>query len=279
MAGANINWGLLRELAGFRAENGCAVSFCLNLAPRLSPTAADIQTRTRALVDEAQKRAESSRGQRTHDQQASIRTDLARIQRYVEGEFSRDGTHGLVIFAAGLDNFWRPLALSAPVPDVVKVSNEFYLTPLVPLVGRGGGALVAYVGRERGDLYELNDGRLQGIVDRFEEQPRRHDQGGWSQANFQRHVDNLAHSHLRVVAAELERELRQRRSAQVVIACSEETRSEFAGLLSSEARRAIVGWTHAEAHVTGQGLLKLVKPVLDRGCAEREAKDVERWHD
>ena len=70
--------------------------------------------------------------------------------------------------------------------------GELYLTPLVPLMGRGEGALVAVVSRERGEVYRLQDGKLHEVADRGSEQPSRHDQGGWSQANFQRHIDELS---------------------------------------------------------------------------------------
>ena len=35
-----VTWSLLRELAGFRAEKGCAISLYLNLDPSEVPTAA-----------------------------------------------------------------------------------------------------------------------------------------------------------------------------------------------------------------------------------------------
>ena len=44
MAGT-VTWSLLRELAGFRAEKGCAISLYLNLDPSDVPTAGDAQTR------------------------------------------------------------------------------------------------------------------------------------------------------------------------------------------------------------------------------------------
>lgn len=279
MAGTTVSWELLRELAGFRAGKGCAISFYLGLDPHVTPTAADVQTRTRALVDEAHRRAEAVRGRRTHEQQASVRAGLDRIQRYFENEFARDGVQGVAVFVAAADDLWRPLRLQLPLPDTVRVGEDLFLTPLVPMVGRGNGALVAVVGRERGDLYELRDGRLEPVASRFEEQPRRHDQGGWSQANYQRHVDNLADRHLRGVAEELERELRRRKGAQLVVACPEETRSEFLGLLSAESRAALAGWTPAEAHADGNELLGSVKPVLERRLVESEAELVTRWHD
>jgi peptide chain release factor subunit 1 len=274
-----IGWDTLRELAGFRARTGCAVSFYMGLDPRVSPTAADVSTRLRALVDEANKRAEASRGQRTHEQQASVREGLGRVQQWLEADFDRGGVRGVAVFAAPRDGLWRPLPLPVPVPDGVKFGSELYVAPLVPLAGDENAALVAFVGRERGDLYELLDGRLELVTSRFEEQPRRHDQGGWSQANYQRHVDNLAERHLRDFVEELEREVRRRRNTALVVACSEETRPELLGLLSTESRAALAGWARAEAHATGPELLAGVTPVLERHRAEREAALVTRWHD
>ena len=276
---ATVSWEGLRELASFRAEKGCAISLYLNLDPRVSPTAGDAQIRVNSLLDEAAKRCNASRSDLTRDQRVALRADLDRIRSFFELEFDRDGAHGLAVFTDSLDNFWRPLALTAPVPDDVKVNNEFYLTPLVPLVGRGEGALVAVVGRERGDLYRLRAGRLEEVADRSEDQPRRHDQGGWSQARFQRHIDNLAHGHLRRVADELDRQLRLHRLAKVVVVASEEIRTEFAEMLSSEVRNAVVGWTQAPAHASPAELLELAAPALERWREQQETEAVERWRE
>jgi peptide chain release factor subunit 1 len=251
----------------------------MDLDPHVAPTAADVSTHFRALVDEARKRVEASRERRTHDQQASLREALELIQRWFEGDFIRDGVRGLAVFAAPRDRLWRPLPLPVAVRDGVRFGSELYVAPLVPLVGDGRTALVAFVGRERGDLYELRDDRLEQVASRFEEQPRRHDQGGWSQANYQRHIDNLAERHLRGFVEELEHEVRRRRNATLVIACSEETRPELLGLLSADARAALAGWVRAEAHAAGAELIASVRPVLERQRVEREADLIARWHD
>jgi peptide chain release factor subunit 1 len=275
---ATVSWDALRDLAGFRADEGVAVSLYLNLDPRVAPTAGDTQTRVNSLLDAA-RRSELGRSELTHDQRAALKADLERIRQFVETEFDRDGASGLAVFSASLDNFWRSLPLAATVPDAVKVNDELYLTPLVPIVGQGEGALVAFVGRERGDLYRLRSGRLEEVADRSETQPGRHDQGGWSQARYQRHIDALAHAHLRRVADELDQRLRRERAAQVVVVSSEETRAEFSELLSSGARAALVGWTHAEAHASPAELLQVVLPLLERSRAEREAEVIGRWRE
>ena len=166
---ATVSWDALRELAGFRAGKGVAVSFYLDLDLSHTPTAGDLATRTNSLLGEAGRHGD--RSQLNHDQRKSLTADLERIRNYVENDLVRDGARGLAVFTDDLDNLWRPLALTDSVPDAVKVDAELYLTPLVPLVGRGEGALVAVVGRERGELYRLRGGRLEQLANLSEEQP------------------------------------------------------------------------------------------------------------
>ena len=276
---ATVSWDGLRGLAEFRAKRGCAISLYLDLDPSASPTAGDAATRLNSLLDEAAKSNGAARRELTHDQRQALRTDFERIRRYFQEEFDRDGARGVAVFCAGLDNVWRPLPLTEAVADEVRVNREFYLTPLVPLVGRGEGALVAVVGRERGDLYRLRAGRLEEVVERFDEQPRRHDQGGWAQARMQRHIDTLAERHMRAVAEELDRQLRRLGHPRVVVVCDEENRAEFSGLLSNDVRHAVIGWTHAEAHAGPSELLGIVSPVLEQWRAEQEARVLERWRE
>ena len=191
-----ITWDELRDLAGFEAEKGCAISLYLDLDPSVTPTPGDAATRLHSLLDEAAKGDGANRRDLTHDQRLGLKADFERIRSFYEDEFERDGAHGLAIFSAGLDNIWRTLPLTEAVPDDVNVGRTLYLAPLVPLVGRGEGALVVVVGRERGHFYRLRGGRLQDLADHTEEQPGRHDQGGWSQARYQRHIETKVREHL-----------------------------------------------------------------------------------
>jgi peptide chain release factor subunit 1 len=269
----------LRELAGFRGEHGCAISLYLNLDPGVSPTAADVGTRVRSLLDAGGKSHGATRGDLAHEVRQGLRSDFARIERYFEQDFDRDGAHGLAIFAAGPDNVWRVLPLPTPVADTIRVADDFLLAPLVPLVGRAMSALVAVVNREQGRVYALRHGRLEEIADRTEDAPTRHDQGGWSQANFQRHVDNLAHEHYKTVGEELERRFRQLQRPPIVVVCSDDVRPEFSAALSTEVCDAIVGWAAAEQHAGPAELYAAVAPLLDAWRAERESEAVERWRE
>jgi peptide chain release factor subunit 1 len=273
-----VSWDGLRELAGFRAEKGCAISVYVDLDPSVAPTAGDAASRINSLIHEGEVRAEAAH-ELTHGQREALRADLARIREFFEAEFDRDGSRGIAVFCAGLDNAWRTLPLADPVADKIAVGREFYLAPLVPLVGRGDGALVAFVSRERGDVYQLRAGRLEELAQQLDDTPGRHDQGGWSQARYQRHIEKLAFDHFRRVAELLDRQVRRLQTPQVVIAAAEENRADFDDLVSNEVRKAIVGWTHAEAHATPADLLAAAQPILEGWHAGKEREAAERWRE
>jgi len=271
-----VTWSRLRQLAAFRAENGCATSLYLNLDPSDVPTAGDAQTRMNALLTGAEK---TDRKDLTHEQRGALKADFERIARWFDDDFDRDGAQGVVVFAAGLDNLWSTLALPEPVPDRFKVGHELYLAPLVPVVARADGTIVAVIGREQGHLYRLRAGRLDELGDYSDETPGRHDQGGWSQARYQRHIDKLVQEHVKEVAEVLDRNRRRLHALKIVLVCSEEIRPGIMDALSSEAREAVVGWAPAEAHAGAAQLLEAVRPVLEEAEAKDESEVLGRWRE
>src|SRR5438552_1671348 len=58
---ATVSWDQLRDLAGFRARKGCAISIFLNLDPSLAATAPEVATKINSLLDEAEKREAARR--------------------------------------------------------------------------------------------------------------------------------------------------------------------------------------------------------------------------
>jgi peptide chain release factor subunit 1 len=275
---ATVTWEALRELAGFRSDRGCAFSFYLDLDPSTTPTPAHAEARLRSLLARAEKEFADG-GRRAHDEKVAVGRDLDRIREWWNGEFDRDGARGVAIFVSGTDNLWRVLPLPRAVPDGVHLGRQLRLTPLVELAGDGDDTFVAVVNRERGQVFQLRGGRLEEVVDRTEEQPGQHDQGGWSQARFQRHIEKLVAEHLKVVGGEIDKRVRRTRGPQLVIVAPEELRGEIEAALSSEARESIVGWAHAEAHAAPAELLEAAQPHLDHARLARVAEALERWRE
>jgi peptide subunit release factor 1 (eRF1) len=273
-----VSWDTLRELAGVRAERGWAISLYLGLDPRVAPTAPEVSARVNALLAHGERKLDARRDELTHEARKGVHADLERIRRWFAEDFERSGTAGLAVFASSLDGLFRTLALAGPVDDAIRLDRALMLAPLVGLVGKGDGPLVAVVNRERGDVYRLEDGGFVQVADLSEEQGglRRSDQGGWSQANYQRWFDEVAEKHVKDVAEELNRRVR-RHHVPVVVVGPEEIRGEFVDALTQETRTALVGWAAAEAHATPAQVLSAISPLLEEAEAADEAELLERW--
>ncbi|HEX6789134.1 MAG TPA: Vms1/Ankzf1 family peptidyl-tRNA hydrolase [Gaiellaceae bacterium] len=271
-----MSWEQLRGLARFRSEKGYAVSLFVGFDPSDAPTPADADARVHAQLDEARRLAEERRGTMSREQREAVKHDLERIRSWFDDGFDRQGARGVAVFAASLDNFWSTVRLPEPLAGEAHIGTELALAPLASHVGRDG-ALVAAVGRERGQVFRLRDGVLIEIADETEDVPGQHDQGGWSQARYERHIDELVDRHLRDVAESLERCLRRLPGVAVVLVGAEDVRSEFESLLSKAAHARIAGWASAEAHADAGQLLAAARPVLDEWCNRREQELLERW--
>src|SRR5437879_3135136 len=174
-----VTEGLLRELAAFRAANGCAISIYVDFDTYATPTVPSEKSKFHSRVDEAKKLADARARGRGRDCRYALEADFQRIKEWGENEFDRDGARSLAVFASSADGLFRIVPLVERVADGWEVGPELWISPLAGQLGRGDGALVAVVSRERGVLYRLHDGRLEETSDDTEEVPGQHDQGGW----------------------------------------------------------------------------------------------------
>src|SRR4051794_38018901 len=200
-----VTEGLVRELGAFHAENGCAISIYVDFDPSASATIPAEKSRFHARVDEAKKKADARARDRGRDCRYALEADFQRIREWGDNEFDRDGSRALAVFASSADGLFRVVPLVEPVADGWEVGPQLWIAPLAGQLGRGEGALVVVVSRERGVVYRLHEGRLQELSDETEEVPGQHDQGGWSQARYQRHIENIVLRHLKTVGEEIDR--------------------------------------------------------------------------
>jgi peptide chain release factor subunit 1 len=269
-----ITWELLRTLAGVHTPVGPAVSFYLELDPRTTPSWRDVETRATSLL--AKLRPERDRF--AHEERLSLDADAQRIERFLRDELDREGVRGLALFASSAARLWEVIPLSVSVRDAVYVDRELYLVALAAAVPLGEPALVAVVNRRRGSLYRIENGSVEELADLSDpDVPSRHDQGGWSQANYERHVDELAHRHMETVANAIDLRFRRDGRPPVVLVCPEDERSEVQAMLAAEVQAALIGWTSVEAHAGPPAVARAVQPLLAERRAGHERQALERW--
>jgi len=129
--------------------------------------------------------------------------DQQQIEKHVEGLVRRaydEGVNGFVIFScSGAGTFLT-------YPSIVPFENEFFLSdlptlrPLVRLSSQYQSTLVVMVETDSAKLFEIS---LEGMMAESSIEsyvPGRHDQGGWAQMRYQRHIKDHMDRHHKEVA-------------------------------------------------------------------------------
>ena len=268
---------LARSLADHRAQKGLCLSLFLDLDAKTVPTAKDLTSHVHSLLDRARREVSRLADELGHDEVAAAREDLDAAETYFEDDFDRSGAAGFALYVAALDGVRHEVRLSGPVGDAAQVGRAFALVPLLPSLERERELVLAAVGRERGTIWRSRGGSTELVEDRTEEIRGQHDQGGWSQARFQRSIDKDALDHLREVADALADTIHAGDDALLVVACLEEQRATFDDLLAPHLREALIGWATMEAHADEHALKDDAAQMLEgRLRSEREAL-LERW--
>ncbi len=137
---------------------------------------------------------------------------------------------------------------------------------------------VALVERDRARIFCGDESALEEIVDeRDEDVPGRHDQGGWSQPRYQRHIEDHVDRHLSDVAARLLDLYKEGRVERLVIGCTEELLPRVLDHLHSYLRERFAGRIEVDVKTANaEELQELVAAVLEREDERREEELFER---
>lgn len=135
---------------------------------------------------------------------ASLDTDVARISAYLENEL-QPSANGVAIFCCSAADLFEAVQLSAPIDQHwLYIGDAPHLYPLARVASKYPryAAVVADSNTARifvfatGEL--VNERLIQGM------KTRKTQQGGWSQARFQRHISNFHLQHAKEIVEALE---------------------------------------------------------------------------
>ncbi len=275
----DISDDLLRELADTRPEQGRVLSLYLDLDPAEFATADARATAVTSLIDGAAREIESL-DDLEHDERQGLREDVDRARELLEGVVSADephadGARALALFCCAPAGLFRALRLTHPVATGARIAERPWLQPLaeappadwcIVLVNRRL-ARVFLGGREA--LQEL--GRLEDDVH------GQHQQGGWSQARYERSVDKDVKDHFAHVAEVLRREVAPRPFRHLLIGGPEEIRGDVEDKLHPELRDRLAGHFRVDVENSSAGdVLEAALPTIEEAERARVDERVER---
>lgn len=204
----------------------------------------------------------------------SVERDIERINLYLRDELL-PSSNGCAIFAcSGEGGFFEGIQTEAPIDDnrlYVSTEPHLYMLARVDDQFRQYAAVVADTNHARLYLFGLNQ-----LIARHEvasDKLTRSDGGGWSQANYQRHVDNRHLLHAKEVAVTLDRMVREQRVDAVVLAGDEVIRPLLEDQLPPQVKEKVVGILRLDIltpeHDVRKATLECVREHDARGDVEK----------
>jgi peptide chain release factor subunit 1 len=131
--------------------------------------------------------------------------DLERIATFLESNV-QPSANGLALFACDAANLFETIQLEAPIEaHSLFVGERPHLYPLARLVSQYSRYAAVLADTNRTRILVLADGAVQTDTAIEGVKTRRTSQGGWSQARYQRHVENYHLQHIKEVVAALEK--------------------------------------------------------------------------
>jgi peptide chain release factor subunit 1 len=240
MAVNTITRSRLRSLADVHPERGRVLSVFLNLDPSEFATPAARSTAITSVMTEAAHRVDEADGL-DHEERMALRQDVERVRdRLTAGDIVGDGARAVAVYACGEVDLLEVLRLPRPVDFAVMLDRSPYLEPLVA-VADGEQWCVLLANRRNARLF-LGDGGGFEETDRIEDDVHsQHDQGGWSQARYQRGVEKEKDDHLVHAADVAFSRYKERGFDRMLVGAPDELINEVKQKLHPYLRERIVG--------------------------------------
>lgn len=209
-----------------------------------------------------------------------------RVNEYLESDVDA-AANGIAIFASVDGEVFETIELDEPFPN-----NRFFvfdrphIFPLVRMVEQNPKYAVLWADTNKAAIYvfggeedlDVSVGGETAIVEQIQnEKTSRSSVGGWSQARYQRHIENFHLQHAKETAEEIEKVMRERKVDRLVL-CGDETGALpiLRPQLAKETEAKIVAVLNLSQYATEGEIRDKTRQVLAADNSTRDAACVER---
>jgi len=227
---------LARKLAEWSPGDLPVTSALLSVDGRAYPRKKDYELRLEELLRAVRDQSRSL----PKEQRRSVERDAEALRSFVADRFERGSTRGLALFSSSGAGLWEEIELSRPVRNQAVVAPHPDLLQLEAILEAYESFCTVLVDSEKARIFIAELGRIEEERHLLDDVPNRHDQGGWSQARYQRHVDEHRQKHLKHTAEVLFRFFKRRSFDRLILAGSDEIFRELEHELHDYLRKRIV---------------------------------------
>jgi peptide chain release factor subunit 1 len=151
----------------------------------------------------------------------SLDRDLARITSFLENELDVSA-NGVAIFACSAGEVFETIQLAAPIDQHwLYIGDTPHLYPLARVDSKFPRYAAVVADTNTARILVFSTGELVSQQEVVGQKTRRSSQGGWSQARFQRHIENFHLQHTKDTIEALDRIVQQEHIDQILTAGDE----------------------------------------------------------
>ena len=270
----DLDRATLRGLAELRPAGAKVLSLFLSLDPREFATPPARASAVSSLCDEAERRVRDD-DRLEHGERVALLEDIQSARSFfARGDYAR-GARGLALYCCRPAGLFEAIKLPQPVDFGVVIDDSPFVEPLADLVSAPEVCVVLVNRRSTRLLCGSSEG-LREVASFQDDVHGQHDQGGWSQARYQRSIQEEVDDHLRRTADALFRHLR-RHPAELLIGAPEELRRSFEGRLHTQVRGLLAGHVDVDVeHSAPEQVHRAAMEVIESRRQGRERELVDR---
>jgi peptide chain release factor subunit 1 len=223
----------LQELVDFHTKESSVLSLYLNVDPT-QHTKDEYKLTLKSMLKGVAKEAPAK--------------DLAEVEKYFDFQYDWQGK-GVAIFSCLEEDFWRAYPLAVPIENHVFVADSPYIKPLTDVLNEYERYGVVLVDREGARLLLFHQGELEETDGTLGEEVKRTKHGGGSAAGRRggltartsRHEEEITQRNLKEAAELTARFCEGGRCSRIILGGTDETLTQFQGLLPKELQEQVVG--------------------------------------
>jgi peptide chain release factor subunit 1 len=266
----------LRGLAELRLDRPVVLSLYLNLDPSQFATPPARKTSVRSLLDEAERRVRE-RNSLSHEDRTALQASLARASAFLEkaNDLPSDGAHGIALFASEQIDLFEALKLPRSVPNRVAIGHSPLVGPLARLARRERWC-VTLVNRRDARIFRGSPDGLREVQQIHDDVSGQHDQGGWSQARYQRGIEKEKDDHLRDTGEALMRHFKRQPFERLIVGGPREVVTDFEQKLHHYLRERLAGRIEVDVRSSPDQVLDAARPLIEKLEHERERQVLDK---
>jgi peptide chain release factor subunit 1 len=265
----------LRSLAELRLDRPIVLSLYLNLDPSRFATPPAQKTSARSLIDEAERRLRERNGL-SHEDRTALQSSLERASAFLENHLPSDGAHGLAVFASERNDLFEALKLPRSVPNRVAIGHSPLVGPLAKLARRERWCL-ALVNRRDARIFRGSPDGLREVQQIHDDVFGQHDQGGWSQARYQRGIEKEKDDHLKNTGDALMRHFKRQPFERLIVGGPREVATDFEQKVHHYLRERLAGRIEVDVERSSPDqVLEAARPLIEKLEHQREQEALEK---